>query len=98
MHHMGFIMALTTLSSHWCRLLAWRTTRRTPRFALYGGTRRAAIRYVRPAAASRSADSGVKRNILGRCGNALAENGNSGWRDVGRDASEAGREGAAGRA
>src|SRR6186997_2218058 len=45
-----------------------------------------------------SAESGVKRNILGPCGKVLAGNGNSGWSDVGRDASEAGGEGAAGRA
>jgi hypothetical protein len=32
----------------------------------------------------------VKRNIPGRCGNALAMNGNSGWGDVGRDASDLG--------
>jgi hypothetical protein len=44
------------------------------------------------------AESGVKRNIPGRRGNAPAVNGNPGWRDVGRDASDVGREGAAGRA
>ena len=33
------------------------------------------------------AEFGVRRNIPGRCGNALAVNGDSGWRDVGRDAS-----------
>jgi hypothetical protein len=33
-----------------------------------------------------AAESGVKRNIPGRCGNALAEDGNPGWGDVGRDA------------
>src|SRR5215218_11525487 len=44
------------------------------------------------------AESGVKRNIPGPCGKTLAENAKSGWSDVGRDASEAGGEGAAGRA
>jgi putative transposase len=43
------------------------------------------------------AESGVRRNIPGPCGNALAANGNSGWGDVGRDASDVGGEGAAGR-
>ena len=45
-----------------------------------------------------TAESGVKRNIPGLCGKALAGNGDSGWRDVGRDASGAGGTGAAGRA
>jgi transposase len=44
------------------------------------------------------AESGVKRNIPGRCGNALAEDGNPGWGDVGRDTSDPRGEGAAGRA
>src|SRR3954447_3791342 len=50
-----------------------------------------------PAAPDR-AESGVKRNIPGPCGKALAVNGDSGWRDGGRDASGAGGTGAAGRA
>src|SRR5437764_14399275 len=45
--------------------------------------------------AARAAESGVKRNIPGRCGNVLAGNGNLGWGDVRRDASEAGGAGAA---
>jgi hypothetical protein len=44
--------------------------------------------------ASQLAESGVRRNILGRCGNALAGDGNLGWGDGGRDASEAGGAGA----
>ena len=44
------------------------------------------------------AESGVKRNIPGPCGKALAVNGNPGWGDGGRDASGAGGTGAAGRA
>src|SRR3954463_10048412 len=44
------------------------------------------------------AESGVKRNIPGRCGKALAVIGNPGWGDVGWDASGAGGTGAAGRA
>src|SRR5918912_129079 len=44
------------------------------------------------------AECGVKRNIPGRCGNALARNGNPGWGDGGRDTSGAGGTGAAGRA
>jgi hypothetical protein len=32
------------------------------------------------------AESGVKRNIPGRCGNTLAVNGDPGWGDVGRHA------------
>src|SRR3954470_19436693 len=44
------------------------------------------------------AESDVKRNIPGRCGNALAVSGNPGWGDGGRDASGAGGTGAAGRA
>jgi transposase, IS30 family len=44
------------------------------------------------------AESGVKRNIPGRCGNALARNGNAGWGDVGWEASSSGGKGAAGRA
>ena len=44
------------------------------------------------------AESGARRNIPGRCGNALAVNGNPGWGDGGRDASGAGGAGAAGRA
>src|SRR4051794_13709032 len=43
------------------------------------------------------AESGVKRNILGPCGKALAVSGNPGWGDGGRDASGAGGTGAAGR-
>jgi hypothetical protein len=39
----------------------------------------------------------MKRNIPGRCGNALAGNHNPGWGDVGRDASDLGGAGAAGR-
>src|SRR5689334_8897447 len=46
----------------------------------------------------RSAASGVKRNIPGPCGKAMAANGNRGWGDVRRDASDVGGEGAAGRA
>jgi hypothetical protein len=34
-----------------------------------------------------TAESGVKRNIPGRCGNALAGNHHPGWGDVGRNAS-----------
>src|SRR5690242_21165468 len=45
-----------------------------------------------------SAASGVKRNIPGPCGKAMAANGNRGWGDVRRDASDVGGEGAAGRA
>ena len=45
-----------------------------------------------------AAESGVKRNIPGRCGTALAEDGNPGWGDVGRDTSDPRGEGAAGRA
>ena len=41
------------------------------------------------------AESGVKRNIPGRCGNALAVNGDPGWGDVGRHTPELGGEGAA---
>ena len=37
----------------------------------------------------------MKRNIPGRCGNALAGNQNPGWGDVGRDASDLGGAGAA---
>src|SRR6186997_3434569 len=44
------------------------------------------------------AESGVKRNIPGPCGKALAVSGNPGWGDGGRDASGAGGTGAAGRA
>src|SRR4051812_12319032 len=44
------------------------------------------------------AESGVKRNIPGPCGKALAANGDRGWGDGGRDASGAGGTGAAGRA
>src|SRR4051794_2866376 len=36
------------------------------------------------------AESGVKRNIPGPCGKALAVSGNPGWGDGGRDASGAG--------
>src|SRR5215208_6594405 len=43
------------------------------------------------------AESGVRRNIPGRCGNAPAGNRNPGWGDVGRDASDFGGERAAGR-
>ena len=42
------------------------------------------------------AESGVKRNIPGRCGNALPVNRTPGWRDVGWDASDLGGEGTAG--
>src|SRR4051794_5024798 len=42
------------------------------------------------------AESDVKCNIPGRCGNALAANGNPGWRHVGRDASGVGGTGTAG--
>src|SRR3954447_12929611 len=49
-------------------------------------------------AAPDTAESGVKRNIPGPCGKAPAVNGDSGWRDVRRDASGAGGTGAAGRA
>src|SRR5687767_623443 len=41
------------------------------------------------------AESGVNRNIPGRCGSALAGNQNPGWGDVGRDASDVGGAGAA---
>src|SRR5919205_275075 len=44
-----------------------------------------------------SAESGVKRNIPGPCGKALAGSGDPGWGDGGRDASDVGGEGAAGR-
>src|SRR4051812_47314075 len=44
------------------------------------------------------AESGVKRNIPGPCGKALAGGGDSGWGDGGWDASGAGGTGAAGRA
>jgi hypothetical protein len=44
------------------------------------------------------AESGVKRNIVGLCGKALAVNGNLGWGDAGRNASGVGGTGAAGRA
>src|SRR5690349_17847974 len=47
---------------------------------------------------SRTAESGVKRNIPGPCGKALAVSGDPGWGDGGRDASGAGGTGAAGRA
>ena len=43
------------------------------------------------------AESGVKRNIPGRRGNALAGNQNPGWGDVRRDASDVRGAGAAGR-
>src|SRR4051794_37551160 len=46
----------------------------------------------------RLAESGVKRDIPGPCGKAPAVIGNPGWGDGGRDASGAGRTGAAGRA
>src|SRR3954453_15213902 len=46
---------------------------------------------------SAPAESGVKRNIPGPCGKALAVSGNPGWGDGGRDASGAGGTGGAGR-
>src|SRR4051794_30116189 len=51
-----------------------------------------------PSPKQERAESGVKRNIPGRCGKAPAVNGDPGWGDGGRDASGAGGTGAAGRA
>src|SRR3954452_6338465 len=51
----------------------------------------------RTSTASPSAEPGVKRNIPGPCGKALAVSGNPGWGDGGRDASGAGGTRAAGR-